>query len=379
MKIIYCLCDASLSGGTERMVSTKANYFADVLGYDVTIITTQQQNESFFYKFSSRINIQNIGINYYEIENCSFLKKIIKHIDKRKIHKKRLEDTLRKIDADIVISCYGHEFSILPKIRIREKIVGEVHVPMDYKRLELKNKCNFSTIFQYATDRFLKQASIIKYDRFVVLTKRDKARYSRYNSIVQIYNPIPFVVNEISQITSKRILSVGRLSYEKGYDLLIEAWGELFEEFPDWNIDIFGDGDEYSALQQLINKKGIKNITISPPVRNIAKEYQKSAFYVLPSRYEGFGMVLVEAMSCSLPCIAFDCPQGPSEIIEHNEDGFLVENGNIKALVDKMRLLMVDKNLRISMGKKARVNIQRFSQHEIMPQWDKLFHEIIAK
>ncbi len=146
-----------------------------------------------------------------------------------------------------------------------------------------------------------------------------------------------------------------------------------------WKLDIFGEGEDYDFLQQLILSKKLEHaITINPPTENIILEYLNSSVYVMSSRYEGFGMVLVEAMSCGLPCISFDCPDGPAEIIQNNEDGVIVENGNISLLAEKIKLLIHDEKFRIKIGKKAKENVKRFSPNIIMKEWNNLFQQLTS-
>jgi glycosyltransferase involved in cell wall biosynthesis len=110
--------------------------------------------------------------------------------------------------------------------------------------------------------------------------------------------------------------------------------------------------------------------------KNIAEEFSKSSIFVLSSRFEGFGLVLAEAMSCGLPCVSFDCPFGPRDIITDGEDGFLVENGNIEALSKSIEQLIADENLRKSMGEKAIINVARYDSSNIMNRWEKLFSSL---
>ena len=176
----------------------------------------------------------------------------------------------------------------------------------------------------------------------------------------------------------KRIIAVGRLQAQKGFDLLIQSWQLIAARHPDWQLVVYGHGGDLQKLQQQLEKAGLtSSMTFAGTTDNIYKEYQDSAFYVMSSRYEGWGLVLVEAMSCGLPCVSFDCPYGPSDIIRDGEDGFLVENGNIQQLAEKMELLINNKELRERLGVRARLNAARFTSDNIMPQWTKLFETIV--
>ncbi len=381
MKIIYCIIDCASTGGMERIISCKANYLTDVLGHDVSIITTNQKGRENYYPFSKKIKFFDLGINYDELSTLPLYKRIIKQRKKRKEHKQKLAEILHKQQADIVISTYTHEFTLLPGINDGSKKIAEIHFAKDHSVISGKHK----------KDPLLQRIALIigekrkhwyikKYERFVVLTKEDMKDWKHYSNIRQIYNVSPFSTEVSAPLTSKKVICVGRLVFQKGFDLLIESWGIIHQNFPDWHLDIFGTGDDLEELTELIQKKKLENIIkVNSPVKNIIDKYLENSIYVMSSRYEGFGMVLTEAMLCGLPCVSFNCPHGPSEIITDGEDGFIVPNGNISELANKIMLLMSETNLRIGMGKKAKENIKRFSPGVIMKEWENLFNELLKE
>ena len=378
MKIVYCLVDSSRTGGMERIVSCKANYLADTLGYDVSIITTDRGDKGNFYHFSDKIHFVDLNINYWELNRYSFAKRFWIQLKKRKAHKKRLAKYLFQQKPDIVISTYTHEFTLLPKINDGSKKIGEIHFSKQYNRIENKNKIQpfLNKIFSRFAE-WRKYSYIPRYDKFIVLTNADLRNWEKYPNVEYIYNTLPFFPNETAFLNTKRVISVGRLVLQKGYDMLIEAWEKVYPVYPDWRLDIFGEGEDSDFLHRLIASKKLEHlITINAPTENIISEYLNSSIYVMSSRYEGFPMVLIEAMSCGLPCISFDCPDGPAEIIADSEDGFFVENGNVTLLAEKIKVLIQNENLRIEMGKKAKENVKRFSPDIIMKEWDRLFQQL---
>jgi glycosyltransferase involved in cell wall biosynthesis len=175
---------------------------------------------------------------------------------------------------------------------------------------------------------------------------------------------------------TKRVISAGRYMPEKGFDRLLKAWGLIKKKFHDWELYIFGNGNRM-PYQEIADQLQLgESVHLMPATKDIADEFAKSSIYVMSSRYEGFGLVLAEAMSCGLPCISFDCPYGPHEIIRDREDGFLAEDGNIEDLAKKLEQLMSNEDLRIRMGTKAIQNIYRFNPEVIMAQWINLFNNI---
>ena len=175
---------------------------------------------------------------------------------------------------------------------------------------------------------------------------------------------------------------MGRLDYQKGFDRLIQAW-KLVQHtgrVSDWKLDIFGHGEWREMLQQMIDKQGLQNtVKINPPTNAILNEYVHSSLLVMSSNYEGFGMVLVEAMSCGVPVISFDCKCGPKDIIQPGINGLLVPNGDIQALAYAMMVMMADEAYRKMLSQNARKVVDTYSEEAVMAQWIRLFTSITAK
>ena len=215
---------------------------------------------------------------------------------------------------------------------------------------------------------------IQKLDKFVVLTEEDKKRWDELDSVIVIPDPLSFNEVLISPLSSKRVIAVGRYVYQKGFDLLLAAWSIVEKESPDWSLAVYGQGDR-KPYEKLIDEYSIDKTRcfLFGPTNDIISEYGRSSLFVFSSRFEGFGMVLVEAMACGLPVVSFDCPCGPKDIVRNGEDGLLVENGNVKQLAEGLLFLIKDSGERLRMSRAAIQNVQRYKIDHIAKNWKQLF------
>ena len=162
------------------------------------------------------------------------------------------------------------------------------------------------------------------------------------------------------------VFAAGRLTRVKGFDLLLESWALLEKDFPDWKLCIAGDGEDRENLLELIEEKGLRAAELVGRVSDMEEWYGRSAFYVLPSRDEGFGMVLIEAMSHGRAAVSFACKAGPGEIISDGENGFLVPEGDTAAFAERMRRLMESPELCREMGERASRSLGAFDREGIL-------------
>lgn len=376
MRIAYCINATFNCGGMEKVLVTKANYFADILGYDVHIIRVQQNGKKDFFNFSSNITFHDLDINYNEDDNRNIVFKMIHRKIKKQVHKKKLKELLKKINADICISMFDYEFDILPYIKDDSKKILEFHFCKKQKINEVKNPI-MKILQQIRTNIWVH--TIKKYDSFVVLTNEDKKMWGNLNNISVIPNPLGNIPTIYSDVENKNIIAVGRLTYQKGFDRLIDAWSLIAYKYKDWNLTIYGDGIEKENLKQKINNKGIeKNTLIKPATKDIEKVYQNASLLVMTSRYEGLPMVMLEALSYGVPVVAFNFPCGPNDIISSNI-GSIVENGNITAFAKEIEQWITDFEKRFKANKEATIFSKRFELNSIINLWKKLFSELINK
>ena len=366
----------------ERVLTEKVNYLVDILGYDITIITTEQLGRSCFFPLSDKVKLINLDIDFNKHYNLNYLIQIISHYTKLRLYKKNAQNILNNIKPDICISLCGKEIEFLYKLKNIIPKIAEIHFAMNIrKQFIMARKCGvFWEIIGKIRTAQLK-SSIRKFDRLVVLTSQDNKQWEKsQNNITLIPNPNPLKGDQISAVQNKRVITVGRLDAQKGYDLLIEVWGIVAEKHPDWILDIYGQGEWQDFLNNKIKYLNlISKINLMGTSKNIESEYLDSSIFVMSSRYEGFGMVLLEAMSCGLPVISFDCQYGPSELIVDGENGFLIPPNDVKELAGKLCLLIENLEIRKKMSIKAKEYSKKYEISKIMKQWDSLFKSITYK
>ena len=379
LKIVYITPALYMAGGVERVLTLKANYFAEHFGYDITIILTEGKGKTLFYPLSDKIKVINLNIGFEELWTCTFAQKILVYLKKQRQFKKALTNVLMSIQPDITVSLLRREINFINGIKDGSRKIGELHVNRaNYRNFETNDSNFIKNIFAKFWMCSL-VSKLKKLDHFVVLTEEDKSAWPELQNICVIPDPLSFVPNQVSRLSEKRVIAVGRYVYQKGFDLLLQSWAKIEKQFPDWEMAIFGDGNR-EPYQRQMKELGIDSSRchLNGPTAEIQKEYVKSSVFAFSSRFEGFGMVLIEAMACGLPVVSFACPCGPKDIVRDGEDGFLAENGNVDALAAKLSMLMNDTFLRNTMARAAVRNVQRFSMAKIAEQWKSLFDGLIV-
>lgn len=379
MKIIYCTHSTYNPGGMERVLLNKVTYLSQLPGWEVAVVTTDQHQCPPFYPFPEKVRMTDLGINYSEDNEKGAWKKITGYLRKRKEHKRKLTALLLKEKPDIVVSLYPSESSFIPDIKDGSKKVLELHY-CKFFRLQYGRKGLLGWIDKLRTRQ--DEQIVRRFDKFVVLTNEDRGYWGNLPNIEVIPNAAMHVSDTYSDVMNKRVIAVGRLDYQKGFDRLIQAW-QLVQhtgKFTDWKLDIFGQGEWQEMLQQMIDKAGLQDsLQIHQPTKQIGEEYVKSDLLVMSSNYEGFPMVMIEAMACGLPVVSFDYKCGPKDIIQSGINGLLVPNGDIQALADAMMKVMEDEAYRKMLSLNARKVVDTYSEQAVMSQWIRLFTSITAK
>lgn len=373
MKIVYCILGTFNSGGMERVLANKANYLV-AQGHEVYVITTDQRERASYFLLDTAIQCHDLAVNYRDYDGTGLLTKTFSYFRKQKLHKRRLTELLKRLQADIVISMFDNDSSFLFKIKDGSKKVLEIHFSR-YKRLQYNRKglWKFVDVIRNRHDKRIAGC----YDRFVVLTEEDRGYWGNLPNIAVIPNANSFVPSCQADVTQKRTIAVGRYDYQKGFDELITIWRKIYDHHPDWKLDIFGDGPLKQELQSQIDQLGLENVVcLCPPVKDIEKEYAQSSMLIMTSRYEGLPMTLLEAQACGLPMVAYACKCGPRDIIKQDKNGFLVDEGDREMMIMRLLQLMGNEELRRRMGRKAKEMSANFVENKVTEKWLNLFCQL---
>lgn len=375
MKIIYCLNSIQQIGGIENVTINKANALTQ-RGIEVGIIVTDH-DVSIKNNLSDKVKVYDLDINYYNDDWKSKYHILKGILIKRKRHKRVLTRILKEINPDIVISVGQSEKYFLPKIKGKWKTIREFHYCKNYRLKSAKN--NFQKLLAYCINFYDFNFILKKYDRIVVLTKEDKEKNWRNNNkIICIPNPITIYPSKTSSLRNHKIVAVGRLVDQKNYISLIHAFKLVLDEMPLLVLEIWGKGILENELKNYIYQNKLeKNILLRGETLNHNEIYSESDCLVLSSKYEGWGLVLTEAMAYGLPVIAYDCPCGPKDIIIDGKNGFLIPLNNECIMADKICLLLGNEHLRKEMGKAALDRVKDFNIDKIITLWENLFNKML--
>ena len=375
-KIIYCIPSLYLAGGMERVLTLKANYFAEVYGYETIIILTDGEDKKPFYELSPRVKIINLNINFEELNGKPIIRKILLYLKKQYKYKNKLKKCLFEIKPDITISMLRREINFINSIKDGSVKIGEIHFSKANYR-DLNGEKIFGHIQKLIAHLWMKQLihQLKKLDKFITLTDQDRQMWTELKNVETINNPLSFSPGITSKCENKQVIAAGRYVNQKGFDLLIEAWSIVEKKHPDWELHIFGDGDRKS-LELLFDKYDIKNCFLEYSTSDISTKFINSSIYVLSSRYEGMPMVLLEAIAFGLAVVSFDCPCGPKDIITNRIDGVLVESGNTIQLANEICTLIENDDLRKEMGFNAQKNAEKYRIENICQLWKNLFENL---
>lgn len=373
MKIIYVNRVFAVWGGFERVWTDKMNALSEIPGNEVCLVTTDQGDHKVPFPLNKQVRHINLDIRFVQQNRHYGLKRYWIYYQLIRFFQRKIKTLIETKRPDVLITSASEFVDFLVECKGGVPLIVESHGTFD-RPFHMQEMTITNRIKRYFHNKALSKA-----DRIVALTHGDAEQWKRINPNVSIIpNIVTMNESEIySSCEAKRVIFVGRMDPQKGYQYLDAIWRIVEERYPDWRLDIYGEGADLKENIGLIPKG--KNVYPHGQTLDILDKYKESSILVLTSVYEPFGLVMPEAMSCGIPVVAFDCPYGPSEIITDGIDGFLINCYDVEAFADKLCMLMENNALRKKMGQHATQSALRFNKEKIMPQWNNLFESLVVK
>lgn len=362
MKIVYIVEDYHECGGVERICSEKANILSSEYHHEVTFLSIYKDERNQQFPL-------NDGVKYIELnvpmarKHCYPLFTLCGRIHTLWISIRVVNKVINNLQPDIIFFSTTLCALLLPFVKTSAKKVYESHSARQF------------TPFHKAF--FLMELSA---DAVICLTKGDAAQYRYAHNVKVIPNFINTPTRLINSFSTPRAVAVGRLENVKGFDILIDCWKEISVRHPNWTLDIYGEGSERQALEQQIERLGLSDkIKLKGRCSDMTDRYADYSLFLMTSRYEGLGMVLIESQACGLPAVTFDFEYGASDIIKDGVNGLLVPQGDRKAFITAVDGMISSEQLRTHCGQKAMETLKRFSRNRIMNQWIMLINQLCKK
>ena len=377
MKLIYCHADVYNPGGMERVLLNKVRGWVE-RGYETMVVTTDQHGRPPFYEFPPEVRMVDLGINYKDDNGKNPIAKTIGYLRRRRKHRKALTELLMRERPDIVVSLFPSESSFIPDIQDGSLKMLELHFNKQF-RLQYNRKGLLGLADRIRTKQ--DEHLVRKFDNFIVLTRQDAEMWGNLPNLGVMPNAVVTAPHAEHKPGNHRVIAVGRLDYQKGFDRLLDAWALVPAELRKfWRLDIFGQGEWEEKLKKQIVTLGIsESAAVNKPTDKIFDEYAASDFLVMTSHYEGFPMVMIEAMACGVPTVCFDFLCGPRDIIANGINGIIVPEGDLQALATAMQQLMEHPEQLGRMSDQAKRISEEYSQEVIMRRWDLFMNDQLRK
>lgn len=378
MRIMFFIPLLSTKGGQERTLTDKANFLVES-GHDIMFVTYEHEG-SLAYPLASAVKHVDMNCHFFTLYKYPIYRRWLEALKLKRIFRQKMKGVFSRFRPDVIVITIPNTENLIwdvIKVAAGIPVIIESHLAQGYQviRRGITEKWLY---YLYNPVRAVKKADLL-----ITLTEGDAACWRKLGvkNVKVIPNPVTYYPNQIAEAkkVDGRIICVGRLTHQKRFDRLIDAFSLLAVNNPDWHVEIYGAGEELERLQaQLLDCKLSERIHLLPPTSDIYTEYQRSQFFVLSSDFEGFGLVIAEAMACALPVIVTDCPFGPSEIVEDGVTG-LLSKMDVQDLATKMEWMMTHPAERKLMGQKAYMAVARYQKNKVIPEWERAYMNVIKQ
>lgn len=366
MRIVYVYPYLVHWGGVERILIEKMNLLSESGTDEIFVVTYDQSGQPTPYYLDSKVHIVDLDVRTYVCYRYRGVRRWWEWWKRHRLLRQRLRKSLAELRPDILITTTSGELSLLNQLKGHTPLIVESHDGYEH----IGYSSSMTWLHRWNVRRRYRQ--LHKADVIISLTESDAEKWRKNYPQVRV---IPNVVhlnptNQLSDVSQRRVIFVARLAEQKGIPEMMAIWRITHQRHPDWILDMYGDGDHAYMSKMAPGMRAF------PPVADIYSKYLESSVLVLTSRWEPFGLVLPEAMSCGLPVISFE-GDGPCSIITDGEDGFIIRNRDIGAFSNRLCQLIEHEELRRKMGQKAIASAQRYAPERIMPLWHQLFAELL--
>ncbi|MBT8305248.1 MAG: glycosyltransferase [Bacteroidia bacterium] len=357
-KLLYITTFINNSGGVAKLLSVKLSYLVQHYDYEIYILNSNSPTSTMFYEFDERIKISSLKQSKNRVLN------ILKYPG-------RIKKAIKEIGPDIIVNCdNGLKGTILHNIiSTKSSLIYESHISKDFMVESFIDKLKSKLQPLLLSINLKKYSCIVAYDH----AKGD----FRSQNVKVLHNPLLIKEPESpSALENKIAIAVGRLAYQKGYDTMLQLWKDVIADHPDWKLHIYGEGD-IQKYKGLVQELGLHDhVQFFEPRSDIKDVYRNASMLLNTSRYEPFGLAIIEAMAYGLPVFAFKNTLGPSSYIVNNENGFLIEKGQIEDYANTVKNLIGNTMEMKRISVNARKGVKKFNLDAIMKEWHALFQSL---
>ena len=389
LKLMFCTMSTSIMGGREKVFADKVNYLHNTEKYDLYIVTTNQVGLEDFYLIDLCEKKRfDLNIDYSRIELLNPVMRLIARHKVRQTHKQKLSEIIAQVMPDIIVINSMSEVFFLNDIKGKAKLIFEEHTGFRFSRkMEVTHLyTGFSMYLRLIRWKLLDckiEKKLKNFDKIICLTHTAKEMhdYAIYSRVEVLGNPLSSCFERYQSTPKKKhIIAVGRLSFEKRYDIFLKACSLIISECNGWTFHLYGDGPDLDDLKTQADLLGVdENFFFHPAQEDILSVYQDASICVITSLFESYSMVIIEAMSQEVACISVKCPTGPMELIKNHENGILLDNSDVINLSKAILHLIDNQDLRNEIGLNARDSISNYSLISIMRRYENILVGLTAR